>query len=333
MECDGEGIGGEIVLDTTKKQHYIWRYYLAPWTENGTKNGRIAILRDNYISFKSLGSVAYEDYFYEIGELSEKELTVLRHMFIDKANGVEREILQELLDVYQLPYTFLNRFPPSLRDELKQSPEFEHIKRQTFENYHGKIEYTGKTYIDLLRQGNLHFWNIAEQRHDFVNFLCTQYFRTKQTKEGVAFASSQGKELFGEDYLLDDVRPQNMWLPIALITATKLGLSVATGGYGAILLHATENSFIVGDQPILNTHVTFDCTTKQKNKIASDQMELFCPITPQTALLVTKNQNYQSGNVVEIGKQEVDQYNALEWNYSSGQLFASSKELLEKFIT
>ena len=61
------------VSKPTTNQHYVWRYYLAPWTKNNSPEGQIACLRDKKPFPVSLKKVAQENCFYGIKELSEKE--------------------------------------------------------------------------------------------------------------------------------------------------------------------------------------------------------------------------------------------------------------------
>ena len=59
---------------TTKKQHYIWRCYLAPWTRDNSNKGQIFCRREGRIFPVSLMNVAHENYFYEVKELSKREI-------------------------------------------------------------------------------------------------------------------------------------------------------------------------------------------------------------------------------------------------------------------
>ena len=53
-----------------------------------------------------------------------------------------------------------------------------------------------------------------------------------------------------------------------------------THDFSAVLLQAQNGCLIVGDQPVINTYSTFDRITQPND------MELFYPITPHTALLL-----------------------------------------------
>ena len=67
----------------TKKQHYIWRNYLRPWTDNNSTTGRITCLRKNKIFPTSLMNIAHENYFYNIHALSDLERQCIYKMVIE----------------------------------------------------------------------------------------------------------------------------------------------------------------------------------------------------------------------------------------------------------
>lgn len=67
---------------TTKKQHYIWRSYLAPWTRDNSNKGQIICRREGRIFPVSLMNVAHENYFYEVKELSKREIELIYGMTI-----------------------------------------------------------------------------------------------------------------------------------------------------------------------------------------------------------------------------------------------------------
>ena len=73
---------GSAMNQTTKKQHYIWRSYLAPWTNNNSNTGKIFCFRDNKVFPVSLMNIAHENYFYGIKELSKAEKELIYEMTI-----------------------------------------------------------------------------------------------------------------------------------------------------------------------------------------------------------------------------------------------------------
>lgn len=91
---------------TAKRQHYIWRYYLASWTTNNSKTGRIMCLRDNKIFPFSLIKIAHENYFYGVKELSKFEMEVIYQMTIRNTKGAQRTANKGWLNLYCTPLIF-----------------------------------------------------------------------------------------------------------------------------------------------------------------------------------------------------------------------------------
>lgn len=138
-------------------------------------------------------------------------------------------------------------------------------------------------------------------------------------RDSIIMVFTKCKESF-ENY--NDICPENMWIPLSLIFASNVGVHIAQK-FSAVLLQAKDGCFIVGDQPVINTYSTFDMLT------FPDDVELFYPVTPHTALLMTKNPKYKNGQIFMIGVDEVEKYNKLEVRISREQVFAKESVQLE----
>lgn len=316
---------------TTKKQHYIWRNYLAPWTNNNSSTGQIICLRDNKIFPVSLMNVAHENYFYCVKELSKLERDIIYEMAIKNTTGAQRAANEGWLNLYCAPFDFVDKmtslgysilgYAESL--EIKNEQEFKDWNIEYIEKVHGLIESKGMQYISLLRKNDLSFWQNEAGRDEFSFFLSNQYFRTKKTRDGILKVFEKVKNETG---FSADIRPENMWLPLSLIYASNVGAHIAHK-FSAVLLQTEDSYFIVGDQPVVNTHSTFDVMTPPKN------VEFFYPLTPYSALLLTTNPKYQSGELLKIGANAVSVYNQIEQYSAQEMIFAKEKEHLEAFTT
>lgn len=314
---------------TTKKQHYVWRKYLAPWTNNNSSTGKIVCLRDNKIFSVSLMNIAHENYFYSIKELSKLERHIIYEMTIKCVTGRQKEVNEGWLNLYCAPFDLVDEVVrlhysmgiPTDRVNIISNQEFKNWNIEYIEKLHCQIESTGMHYMALIRQNDLSFWKIEKSRDEFSFFLCNQYFRTKCMRDSITMVFEQYKAI-SED--LKDIRPENMWLPLSLIFASNVGAHV-THNFSAVLLQAEDSCFIVGDQPVVNTYSTFNIQTPPNN------MELFYPVTPHTALLLTTDQKYVSGQTLKIGIHEVAKYNELEIRASREQFFSKDKAQLEAF--
>ncbi len=316
---------------TTKKQHYIWRNYLAAWTNNNSNTGQIICLRDNNIFPVSLMKIAHENYFYGVKELSQQERALIYEMTIKNTKGMQRTINEEWLNLYCAPFDFVNKMTSLGYPVLDHANHIEIENNQTFKNwnieyierFHGQIESTGIPYISLLRQNDLGFWKEEAHREKFSFFLSNQYFRTKNIRDGIIKVFEKVKT---ENHVFLDIHPENMWLPLSLIFASNVGVHIAHD-FSAVLLQADDTCFIVGDQPVVNTHSTFTMLTPPND------VELFYPITPYSALLLTTDQKFVSGQTLKVTVDEVVKYNTLEQRAAREMLFAKECTHLDAFIT
>lgn len=314
---------------TTKKQHYIWRNYLAPWTSDNSNKGRIICLRDNRIFPVALMKIAHENYFYGVKELSKLEREIIYEMAIKNTKGAQRAANEGWLNLYCAPFDFVDKLTShgysiwghTERLEIENNQEFKDWNIEYIEKVHGLIESKGIQYISSLRQNDLSFWENEIGRDEFSFFLSNQYFRTKNTRDGILKVFEKVK---AENGSFADIRPENMWLPLSLIFASNVGAHVAHN-FSAVLLQTENSYFIVGDQPVVNTHSTFDMMTPPKD------MEFFYPLTPYSALLLTTDRKYISGQVLKIGADAVAAYNKLEQCAARELIFAKDKEHLEAF--
>ena len=315
----------------TKKQHYIWRNYLAPWTSNNTNEGRIVCLRNNKIFTTSLMNVAHENYFYGVKELSPLEKELISKMFIENQQGVQRQINERWLKLYCSSFdtineiTFLRYFVLGglNRDDIENNEVFKDWNVEIIEKLHEQIESSAIQFLSLLQENSLDFWKEELYRGEFSFYIANQYFRTKKIRERLISVFKIGKrniEAFNE------IHPENMWIPITLMLATSVGMHIFQG-FSAILLQAPADCcFIVGDQPVVNTYMTYDILK------APEDVEFYYPISPHSALLLTKKQKEMNGQILSITPDEVYNYNNMEQKASNEFLFANDPSHLQKYI-
>lgn len=311
----------------TKKQHYVWRHYLAPWTDNNSSTGKIACLRNNKVFTTSLTNIAHENYFYEAKKPTEQEKALVRLITGAHASDVQKKMNEEWLEFYCAPSDLADLtsplFPLFEPQEIKEKSQvLKDIAIEHVENLHSVIESTGIDFLERLRKNDISFWENEDDREKFSFYLCNQYFRTKRSRDAIIKAfilSLKGNEYF------KDICPDNIWIPLTLIFASNVGLYVAHN-FSAVLLRANADFFIVGDQPVVNTHSTFDIS------VSPDAMELFYPITPKLGLLMTMDSQYASGEIKNIPASDVKKYNSIEFKVSREQIFAKDKTQLELFI-
>lgn len=296
----------------TKNQHYVWRSYLAAWTNNNSPNGQIMCLRRKKIFPVSLTKIAQENCFYGVKELSQKERDIIYKMTVEKTKGVQRATNESWLNLYCAPYDFadeLTAFTTSVLGHndciyLREKQKFKKWTIEYVEKIHDQIERSGIPYISSLRQNKVDFWGNEEDRNRFCLFLCNQYFRTKKSRNSIIAAFENSKRV---SCYFEDIRPENMWIPLSFIFASNVGEQISQK-YSAVLLQTDGAQFIVGDHPVVNTFSTFDMMT------APTDVEFFYPVTPYSAVLITTNPEYTSGETASISSDEAKNTMYLSFN-------------------
>jgi hypothetical protein len=106
-----------------KKQHYVWQYYLKPWTLKGKL---YCYLQSKKKLFKTgTSSIANETFFYKLERLSEIELKYLK-LVIDRTNSPElRKLHLNIVEIFQYLFVLeyrLNLLGPndSQRSKIKR---------------------------------------------------------------------------------------------------------------------------------------------------------------------------------------------------------------------
>lgn len=287
-------------------------------------------LRGNKIFPVSLMNVAHENYFYGVKELSTLERKLIYEMTIKNAEGTQRKVREDWLNVYCSPFDYVDRLSSlgysiwgqTERAEIREEPECKKWNIEYIEKLHGVIEDSGLKFIESLRKNDIRFWKDDVMRDQFSFFLANQYFRTKKTRNAILNSFEIAK---AELNAFKDIRPENMWIPLSLIFASDVGVYIAQN-FSAILFQ-TDSYFVVGDQPVINTHSTFDLKTQPK------EVELFYPITPNSALLLTADPKYASGQTIKISADKTEAYNQLEQRSACEQVFAKEERQLMSFLS
>ncbi len=149
---------------TTKKQHYIWRSYLAPWTRDNSNKGQIFCRREGRIFPVSLMNVAHENYFYEVKELSKREIELIHGMTIRGKTGIQKTVGENWLNLYCASFKFaraVGKYLPGndekVFEAITATQEFKDYNIESIEKLHGKIEtqaIADELYIPFNREVN-----------------------------------------------------------------------------------------------------------------------------------------------------------------------------------
>lgn len=235
-----------------KQQHYIWKYYLKPWTVDD----KICCLRNGNSFLASLNNIAQIRYFYEAEPLNESELDYIKSF-----------ILNLHPSAWETQFGYLNMY-------IKASLGDEYLRTSGIEDYYFDVEKKFTPILNLLYEGDISYHNDRISRGDLSLFLGTQYARTNKMREGYKTLDLGYSEKFDMN---------KIGRVMALLFGDLIGQYIFSNFGPILLVNETKVDFITGDQPVLNT--CFDLNQPLK----VDNIELYFPISPQYAIYLSRN--------------------------------------------
>ena len=293
-----------------RRQHYVWRKYLQPWTTKG----KIWCRRNSAIYSTALMNVAQERDFYVPEPLNDVEKKLLR---MDAASTKRPDIIQFVEDEITLREVMFAALDAArASDDAKDVERLETFIHNSEEEYQGLIEADGLANLAELVAGRIN-WAADEGRwRKFILFYATQYLRTKRIQERIKRSLSANATRMG--YSVERVFSVQRNFEVVrlcdgIYRTASLTLLRADGG--------TE--FITCDQPAFNVHAALSPIEAPKLP-----HEFYYPVSPNYAVVMMEGQKHVPVARVATS-QEVERYNEAMRAASLEQVFARRREAFE----
>ncbi|WP_106627366.1 DUF4238 domain-containing protein [Selenomonas massiliensis] len=277
-----------------RQQHYVFQGYLQAWADN---KKQIVCLRERRSPFKThIKNVAQERDFYKIERWNEDEVQFYKR-WISKYPSRKQALLLEHLALYQLPYkneSLLDRFSKiieiytDLNEEIldafnKMKLLIDEQKINTVEDFHNDIEGQAMLWLNALRNKEKSFYT-QEDKSDFINYLCIQYFRTRKIKDGLINTLEKAKK--DPKWSTLNISPENIHAEHLVHMFTWEFQSACTDylldqdTHMTLLINSSKQNFLTSDQPVINL--------KANHSVGEDIKELvfYYPISPRVAITV-----------------------------------------------
>ena len=283
-----------------KRQHYVWKNYLKPWT----LDNKIWCKRKGKIFNTSLDNVGNESYFYLTKPLNKDEQKFLVDLIKNQLPQENHYLIFQDLVIYC-----------GFSDDSNQ-----YINKNALEDYHSYSEGKAVPLFNSLYNMDCSFFSDHDSRVFFLHFISLQYNRTKCIQERQKLAIEKLKPLTPPE-LVGKIDLENVFKAFTFAHMTN---AIANWLYckTKMFFLETDYEFIASDQPLINIHSgsigSFDPVT---------QFELYYPITPKLALFFTEK-NY---NNYKLDVDNTLLYNKMIFDYSYENIFALSKNTLEQF--
>lgn len=333
-------------MNKKKNQHYVWKYYLKPWTN---AKGQLYCTRNKELlpAPTNLDNLAVKKYFYELKPLNNDEYKYLS-LFLSLHYPESQATMLGYTDTLQKTFSGKEEFIKAvesismLLDNGKMPEEYEkkynciiqmydtEIKNK-IENQHTEEENGAIKWLDSLKNQCYDFfhankplsdWDIVtkDERFQFLRFLCTQHNRTKKMKDtmGVAFSTLKSNPIITNGLFTQGINANNLcadnltyylFYIHQLDTAEKLYKNKANI---TLLVNNTKTPFITSDQPVISTPTN-----------------LYYPISPQIAITISYREKCDK---LLLNEQAVDVFNQRMLYSSYEYIFADRKDILERYI-
>ena len=297
-------------IDSVKNRvHRVWHHYLDQWRTFS----QTWCLRNNRISH---GDIQNKRLIFYINHLDLQHIALLNELFFDKMHP----------DLKILNMNWISLLTEIQRLLQIKEPEEQHFQAlqkirnlaYTFEeDFHSKYDTGSMLLLDKLYQKDFSLLN-EDDYYLFNTYMCVQYFRTKNRKK--SFLAMQ------KDYPTVDIL--RIWNISSYMLASNMAFTIANDGYKHIFLeNNTAINFITGDQPVINTYTGLEII----NPLEYEPFELYYPLTPKLALLITRNDAFTHKSIYQLNEDDVYKYNDLIFKNSFEQVYSKEKSELYRY--
>jgi hypothetical protein len=298
-----------------RRHHYVWRKYLRAWA----KNDSIWCLREGKTFNSNIMNVGQIKDFYKLKELSSKDIDFIYKVAIQPSPPHLQELNKNWINSFNLVFSMRKSIESKGINEAEINELLDAAIFNLEEDLHAGIEVEAIKYIDSILKEDIAFFKTEDGCMSFMHYICVQYMRTQKIRTNVI--ASVGDVSF--------VDTDKIWNVLSHILATNMAWSLYEdrASFNMVLLkNNTSIELITGDQPIINTHATGMNSTE-----APEKLEFYYPISPKLAILITQEHSYGTANKVFLSADEAERYNESIVGQSHSQIYATSKDILNKY--
>jgi hypothetical protein len=309
--------------DIKKRQHYVWRHYLKPWTDG--ESIWTYLKEQDKIVKPGLMGVAQEKYFYGLEDFSDEEINFLKK-FVDTTSplvlkGLNSDFLTLFTSTSVLKRQLAANTNPKVNTEFLAS-EIKKLEANAMEDAHCIMEGLGSKIIHCRSLDDLKKLDSDDNLFDAIMFLCVQYFRTKSRRKA-ALKSFDGERL-------QDLAEKS-WNIISFVMATTVAHKISLDNNLKFIFieNNTTTPFITGDQPIFNI-----LGDQLNNNGEVQELELYYPLTSKCAVYLhfrpEQIDKYQSKTANE---DYINLLNKKVFENADFYVFADNEEILKQIKT
>ena len=264
-------------VSTPRKHHYVWRGDTAKW---GDADGQVffsrnGVVRDAPTNPRNL--MAQRD-FYRLPDLSMDALVFVAQLVRQQEDPDLRSPNETILNLYAQFLVLKAEVDGSASTPLEERERVERIAIRLHELYFSNLEGTVAPIVDSLRDGSTAVLRNRENRYRLYLFLGLQLLRTKKLR-GQIDRILRDPSLGGHRFASAEAEG------IAMLCAQIYGQTIGHSLYlrsdeyrSLVLENEAEESFITGDQPLLNLLAPEEGVPQE--------LALYYPLSPRRAFLL-----------------------------------------------
>lgn len=309
---------------TTRRQHYVWRKYLEPWTTlKGNARQIWCLRRDSTVPINpEIKNVAVERDFYRLRDLERGDVEFVRAMGISKDTSPRaRKTNEHWIAIFE----GMLKLQRVLRDRLSANTRLvAELNKELIESQekdYARIEDRAVSHLNALQGGDVAFFDDDAEAIKFSYFLAHQYFRTRAMRNRIrdTFAAQSDKDRF-----------DRTWPILRYIYATNIGCDLFRNRKSVklqVLEAAPGTGFITSDQPAINTYGAF-----VPARTVIEEVELLYPVSPTRAVILSGHPVYRDMHGKALEPLRMAYLNQALERIAYEQLFSHSDEALKPLV-
>lgn len=290
-------------MEIKKRQHYIWQEYLSNWSINDKINVYSKINKKFFTTNPI--NIAVENYFYEIPELNNNDITRISELINQHANS---EIAKSIKNLIFKSYSLIEYLQNFKNIDEEGEKILAATKKNLVEDLCCSFEDIGKEFVKI---GNSEILknkiSSTESYCNFMIFIFSQYLRTKKFKEEIILGIN-----------INNYYEEKYWIFFFIIYSFELAYIISTNENVTIEIieNSSEINFISADQPILNLLHKI-----RNNDNYVKDLEFYYPLNSGLAIKIIRGKRYEFKIKKITQNSEVEYLNYEIFNYANDQIY------------
>ena len=345
-------------MAVVKNQHYVWRKYLAAWSDNAAdvKKRRLYVLRKRpqgtqlQIEKALLVNVASEKFFYDISDHRNIDRQVMQKLLahVQRSDKLKLEIDFKAMIEASSARDYVETTIMSPNENIDNEHHFlEKLEKGDVSFYKDSeaqqlVNILKKDMFNSLFELPVHYTDeelLRKFRHAVANcdkpdikfefnlFFWMQYFRSKKMHEN--------QEAVIEEFKQKADLPQldnSFYVNVILIfLAHKVAFNITQNIPSCLKLYRnhTDTPFVTADAPIVN--LDYD---ESDDKTVSSRM--YYPISPSVAVILQIGREVSENSVLELGQEDVrsvTDFNRCIFANAYNEVYSSEEGVLRALCT